>query len=130
ISGVLDVGQASNIPLTGGSTVRFVVQGRPMATGAEDEAQILTVTSNYFSALKIPLVQGRAFNGTDNSKAPGVLMVNKAFARTYLGGGDPVGKRIRFTYSDKNPYLEIVGVTGDTAAVDLATPAPPMIYAF
>jgi len=26
----------------GGSTVRFVVQGRPMAAGAEDESQILT----------------------------------------------------------------------------------------
>ena len=57
-------------------------------------------------------------------------MVNKAFAKAYLGGGDPVGKRIRFTFSDKNPYLEIVGVTGDTAAIDLATPAPPMIYSF
>ncbi len=101
-----------------------------MATGAEDEAQILTVTSNYFSALKIPLVQGRAFNGKDNSKAPSVLLVNKAFAKAYLGGGDPVGKRIRFTFSDKNPYMEIVGVTGDTAAIDLATPAPPMIYSF
>jgi putative ABC transport system permease protein len=130
IPGVVDVGQASNIPLTGGSTVRFVVQGRPMAAGAEDESQILTVTSNYFSALKIPLVQGRGFNSTDTYKAPGVLMVNKAFARAYLGGGDPVGKRIRFTFSDKNPYLEIIGVTGDTAAIDLATPAPAMIYSF
>jgi putative ABC transport system permease protein len=101
-----------------------------MAAGAEDESQILTVTTNYFSALKIPVMQGREFKSTDNSKAPGVLMVNKAFARAYLGGGDPVGKRIRFTYSDKNPFMEIVGVTGDTAAVDLATPAPAMIYAF
>jgi predicted lysophospholipase L1 biosynthesis ABC-type transport system permease subunit len=57
-------------------------------------------------------------------------LVNQAFANAYLGGADPVGKRIRFTFSDKNPYLEIVGMTGDTATVDLAQPLPPVVYSF
>jgi predicted permease len=130
VPGIVDVGQGSAIPLTGGSTVRFVIQGRPMAAGAEDETQILTVTEGYFSALKIPLVGGRMFNAKDDKKAPGVLMVNRAFAKAYLNGEDPVGKRMRFTYSDKNPFLEIVGLTGDTAALDLAQALPPMIYSF
>jgi putative ABC transport system permease protein len=130
VPGIVEVGQGSAIPLTGGSTVRFVIQGRPMAAGAEDEAQILTVTEGYFSALKIPLLGGRMFNGKDTQKAPGVLMVNRAFAKAYLNGEDPVGKRMRFTYNDKNPYLEIVGLTGDTAALDLAQALPPMIYSF
>jgi putative ABC transport system permease protein len=130
VPGIMDVGQGSAIPLTGGSTVRFVIQGRPMAAGAEEETQILTVTEGYFSALKIPLVGGRMFNDKDTQKAPGVLMVNRAFAKAYMNGDSPVGKRMRFTYSDKNPYLEIVGMTGDTAALDLAQPVPPMIYSF
>jgi putative ABC transport system permease protein len=130
VPGIADVGQGSAIPLTGGSTVRFVIQGRPMTAGAEDETRILTVTEGYFSALKIPLLGGRMFNSKDNNKAPGVLIVNKAFANAYLNGENPVGKRMRFTYSDKNPYLEIVGVTGDTAAIDLASALPPMIYSF
>jgi putative ABC transport system permease protein len=128
--GIVDVGQASAIPLNGASTVRFVIEGQPIAAGAEEECQVLTATPGYFSALKIPLLGGRMFIGKDDKKAHGVLMVNKAFAKAYLGGADPVGKRMRFTYSDKNPYLEIVGMTADTASIDLALPLPPMIYSF
>jgi predicted permease len=131
IPGVLDAGQGSSIPVSGGgSTVRFVVQGREAQLGQEDEAQILTVAERYFSALKIPVLSGRGFNANDNKKAPGVLLVNRAFANAYLGGPNAVGRRIRFTYSDKNPYLEIVGVVADTTAVDLASPLPPVIYSF
>ncbi|MEQ1353272.1 MAG: ABC transporter permease [Candidatus Acidiferrum sp.] len=131
IPGVLDAGQGSSIPVSGGGgTVRFVVQGSTTQLGQEDESQIVTVAERYFPALKIPVLSGRVFNTNDNKKAPGVLMVNKAFANAYLGGEDPVGKRIRFTYSDKNPYLEIVGMVADTTAVDLASPLPPVIYSF
>jgi predicted permease len=131
VPGVLDVGEASAIPVTGGSgTIRFVIEGRPTATGQEDESQSLTVTAGYFSALKIPVLSGRVFNANDNKNAPGVLMVNHAFAKAYMGGGDPVGRRIRFTFSDKNPYLQIVGMVRDTAAIDLAEPLPPVIYSF
>jgi putative ABC transport system permease protein len=131
IPGVLDAGQGSSIPVSGGGgTVRLVVQGREAQLGREDEAQIVTVAERYFSALKIPLLSGRGFTANDNKKAPGVLLVNKAFADAYLGEGNAVGKRIRFTYSDKNPFLEIVGVVADTAALDLASPLPPVIYSF
>jgi predicted permease len=131
IPGVLDAGQGSSIPVSGGgSTIRFVVQGREAQLGREDEAQIVTVGERYFSALKIPLLSGRGFTANDNKKAPGALLVNKAFANAYLGGGNAVGKHIRFTYSDKNPFLEIVGVVADTAALDLASPLPPVIYGF
>jgi len=127
--GVIDVGAATTIPMTGNrSSIRFVVEGRTTATGQEDEASIITVTPGYFSALKIPLRSGRMFNEVDKPKAPPVLIVNQAFARAYMGGADPVGKRIRFTYSDKNPYMQIVGVVGDTAVTDLAEPMPAVIY--
>jgi predicted permease len=127
--GIVDVGQASGIPVSGGSgSIRFVIEGQATSTGHEGESQILTVTPGYFSTLKVPLISGRMFNAGDKKDAPGVLVVNKAFANTYLGGQDPVGKRVRFTYSDKNPYLQIVGMTADTAAVDLALPLPPIVY--
>jgi putative ABC transport system permease protein len=130
IPGVVDAGQGSSIPVSGGGgTVRFVVQGREAQLGREDEANILTVGERYFSALKIATMAGRSFAPTDDKKAPGVLLVNKAFENAYLGG-KAVGQRIRFTYSDKNPFLEIVGVVADTTAVDLAAPLPPVIYSF
>jgi len=130
LPGVLDVGQTSGIPASGGSgTIRFVVEGRPTATGQEDECQIITVSTGYFSSLKIPLADGRFFNARDVQAAPDVVVVSRAFAKAYFPGENPVGKRIRFTYSAQNPFLQIVGVAADTASIDLAAPPPPIIYA-
>jgi putative ABC transport system permease protein len=128
--GVVDVGQTSGIPASGGSgSIRFVVEGRPTAAGQEDECQILGVSTGYFPALKIPLVDGRFFTANDSIDAPGVVVVSRAFVKAYFHGENPIGKRIRFTFSAQNPFLQIVGVAGDTASVDLAAPPPPIIYA-
>ncbi|HKV60657.1 MAG TPA: ABC transporter permease [Candidatus Acidoferrum sp.] len=129
LPGVVDVSQTSAIPVSGGSgTIRFVIEGRTTALGQEDECQIMTVSTSYFSSLKIPLVDGRFFTANDSKGAPGTVVVSRAFVKAYMAGENPIGKRIRFTYSAKNPFLEIVGVAADTASVDLAAPLPPIIY--
>ena len=129
VPGVLDVGQATGIPASGGSgTIRFVVEGRPTAIGQEDESQIITVSKGYFSSLRIPLVDGRFFTEDDSKDAPGTVVVSRAFVKAYLPGENPIGKRIRFTYNTKNPFLQIVGVAGDTASIDIAAAPPPIIY--
>jgi len=129
LPGVIDVGQTSGIPASGGrGTIRFVIEGRTTALGQEDECQIISVSIGYFSSLKIPLVEGRFFNATDKQDAPGTVVVSRAFVKAYLSGENPIGKRIRFTFSAQNPFLQIVGVAGDTASVDIAAPAPAIIY--
>jgi putative ABC transport system permease protein len=129
LPGVIDVGQTSGIPAGGGSgTIRFVIEGRTTALGQEDECQIITVSRGYFSSLKIPLLEGRFFNATDRQDAPGTVVVSRAFVKAYLSGENPIGKRIRFTYSAQNPFLQIVGVAGDTASIDIAAPPPAIIY--
>ncbi len=65
----------------GGATIRFVVEGRPVETGQEDEADIVTVSADYFSTLHVPLVSGRAFADTDQQDTPPVVVVNQAFAK-------------------------------------------------
>jgi putative ABC transport system permease protein len=129
LPGVIDVGQTSGIPAIGGSgTIRFVIEGRTTALGQEDECQIISVSTGYFSSLKIPLVEGRFFNAADKQDTPGTVVVSRAFVKSYLSGENPIGKRIRFTFSAQNPFLQIVGVAGDTASIDIAAPAPAIIY--
>jgi putative ABC transport system permease protein len=129
LPGVLDVGQASAIPVSGGrGTIRFVIEGHPMAIGQEDECQIMPVSTGYYSSLKIPLVDGRFFDASDSKDTPGKVVVSRAFVKAYLSNENPIGKRIRFTYSAQNPFLQIVGVAGDTASIDLAAPPPAIIY--
>ena len=49
--------------------------------------------------------------------APGVVMINEAFARRYWPGQDPIGKRIQMgscaAAQNDSPYLEVVGVVKD-----------------
>jgi len=56
------------------------------------------------------------------------VVVSRVFVKTYLSGENPIGKRIRFTFSAQNPFLQIVGVAGDTASIDIAALPPAIIY--
>jgi putative ABC transport system permease protein len=129
LPGVQGVGVTSALPIGGsGGTIRFLVQGRPTAQGQEDECDIITVTPDYFSTLKVPLVSGRMFSATDKLEAPWVTVVNQAFVKKYFPNEGAVGKRTRFTFDAKEPYREIVGVVGNIAQDDLAGPPAPVIY--
>ena len=87
------------------------------------------VSANFFSVLKIPLVEGRFFDKTaDAAGGPSHAIVNQAWVRAYLHGESPVGKRIKFTYSPTQPFREIVGVVGDIADADLDSGAVPAIF--
>src|ERR1700723_1894650 len=127
--GVESVAMTTALPIgASGGTIRFLVEGRPIAAGQEDEADIVTANVDYFPTLRVPLIKGRFFAATDKDDTPGVLVVNQAFVNKYFANEDPVGKRIRFTFNAKEPFRQIVGIVGNVAQDDLASPAPPVIY--
>ena len=121
IPGVAGVSSNSVVPLTGGgNSIRFVVEGQPVTTGQENECNIRDISNNYFSVMRIPLRAGRLFdNSADSDTAPKHVIVNEAWVKRYSQGQDPLGKRIKFTYSATQPYREIVGVVGNTAEAGL-----------
>ena len=130
LPGVEGVTSNSVAPLTGaGASIRFLIEGRPVAMGHENECNIRDVGSNYFSVMKIPLLAGRLFNDSaDNETATQHVIVNEAWAKQYFHGEDPLGKRIKFTYSPTQPYREIVGVVGNTAEAGLDGPDEPSLF--
>ncbi|MGA8222533.1 MAG: ABC transporter permease [Candidatus Acidiferrales bacterium] len=128
LPGVQGVGVSSTLPLLGNNSIRFVVEGRTAALGQEDECDILDIGAEYFQVMKIPLIKGRFFNRTDTLGAPQRVIVNQAFVKDFLSGEDPLGKRIRFTYDPRAPFMEIAGMVGNVAQNDLAAPAPPVVY--
>jgi len=130
LPGIAGVASNSVVPLTGnGASIRFVIEGQPVAKGHENECNIRDVSNNYFSVMKIPLRAGRLFDdSTDSSTAPQHVIVNEAWAKQYLHGQDPIGKRIKFTYSPKENYREIVGVVGNTADAGLDSPEEPSLF--
>ena len=53
------------------------------------------VSTGYFETLGVPLIRGRLLTPADRLGAPHVAVVNQAFSRQYLNGGDPIGRRFR-----------------------------------
>jgi predicted permease len=66
------------------------------------------VTPEYFSTLRIPLLQGRAFGDADRQGSAPVVIVNQAFTRKYMTAHGAVGGHIKLV----GVRREIVGVVG------------------
>jgi predicted permease len=128
LPGVQSVAAADSVPLNGGGSIRFVIEGQPRPAGQDEECDIRGADFRYFSTMKVPLISGRLFSETDTEDVPWRVIVNQAFVKRYFPNEDPVGKRVHFTFNAKEPYREIVGVVGNIAEDDLAVPPPPVIY--
>jgi predicted permease len=85
------------------------------------------ITSEYFSAMGIPVVEGRSFTENDAPGHPIVVMVNQAFAQKYFGGRDPVGLGVR-TSGPNDPLRTVIGVVGNVRHTNLEAPPPPEVY--
>jgi predicted permease len=70
------------------------------------------VSTDYFQALGIPLLAGRAFASWDTDKSSKVAVINKTFAHFLFDESDPLGRHIHLGSS--NSDLEIVGVVRDS----------------
>jgi putative ABC transport system permease protein len=101
-------------------------EGRP---GERPQAEFHAVTDGYFKTLEIPLLAGRDFDKTDTQGGPPVIIINEALARTAFHGESPIGHRIRTGTSIRAPWMEIIGVVGDSRWQDPSQPAQPVTYA-
>ena len=105
----------------------YFIEGRPEAeAGEQPQAEHYAITADYFKTLSIPLLAGRDFSRTDTEEYTPVVIINQTLARIALSGEPPVGKRLRI--SRRAPWMEIVGVVGDTRWQDPTRPAPPVFF--
>lgn len=129
LPGVRSAGVVNALPITGGPSTEFVIEGRPSPRlGDEPGADIRVADSQYFSTLGIPLLAGRVFTERDNSSSARVVVINQTLARTFWPNENPLGQRI--TMKDWGPPLigEIVGLVGDVKTNGLDEQVGPMIY--
>lgn len=137
LPGVESLAVSFSLPLAGGMSFDndFAVEGRPEdPSGAPLSAQMRPVSPGYFGTLGIPLIAGRAFTEQDDAGAPGVVVVNQEFVRSFWPGGDPRGERLKIEVdlgdlgNFANDSWEIVGIVGDVKHRGLDGPALPEVY--
>jgi putative ABC transport system permease protein len=127
LPGVQAAGTVSYLPMAGlGAATDFTIEGQPPSTPGQDKTTAVTVCQNgFFQALKIPLLRGRLFTEQEMQQKRDVVIINEALARQYFPNEDPIGKRVTIDMTDHNVPTEIIGLVGNTRAVDLVTPARP-----
>jgi len=94
---------------------------------AQVNAQVNSISPNYFETTGIELLRGRKFATTDDASAPKVAIVNETFARHFFSNESPIG--LQFSYADNElDRFQIVGVVSDARVNDIREPAPSLIY--
>ncbi|MGH9687380.1 MAG: ADOP family duplicated permease [Candidatus Acidiferrales bacterium] len=111
--GITAVGAGLPIPFGGGGwSASFEIEGKPTSPGSPGpHGDFRLATRGYFTALGIPLLQGRLFTDEDRLGSQPVAIVDENLARQYWPNRSPIGRKIR-QLNPKNPWATIVGVVG------------------
>jgi putative ABC transport system permease protein len=136
--GVTHAAYSSGLPLVsaGGFSAFNMRSPRNPAVEVEVQATQRLVSPDYFAVMRLRLVEGRTLSETDTAATPPAVVVNRTFARQYLGDR-PIGVRIPqrgpraggVRFSDKDTEFEVVGVVDDMRQDTLGAPLQPEIFA-
>ena len=117
------IGIIDEMPLTG-DRGRSLVSIRP--TDAGREAVMRTAGTAYFDVMRIPVIDGRAFDRRDDQSAPLRVVISKSLAEGLFASERPIGRQVRLAAAGQ--LAEIVGVVGDVKHRALDEAVSPTIY--
>jgi predicted permease len=111
LPGVESATLVDNIPLS--PTVPWsgiYIEGKPVPKRAAEvpNAYAFAVSPDYFHTMRTRLISGREFDARDKQGGVRVAVVNRAFVKRLLDGGNALGRR--FSTSTIKEPIEIVGV--------------------
>jgi predicted permease len=102
-------------------------------------SNVAMVSADYFSVLRIPVLEGRTPTPEEISRGAHFATVSKTFVDRYFQGANPIGRMIRPTRLSElpsnllsapnmNQAFQIVGVVGDVRNDGLHRPILPEVY--
>jgi predicted permease len=122
--GVTGAAISSNAtPPRNGWEMPIEILGRPALE--QQRPAINFVGPEYFSTLRIPLLQGRVWNDAENRAGAHFAVINQTMARLYFPNGDAIGHAIKMPQLENRPpivitapggtdaWLQIVGIVAD-----------------
>jgi len=122
----------SSMPILKSYAWQNAVVGKDFAGAPKQDQPVLNMVGpDYFAALGIPLLAGRAFTVRDVGPAK-YAIINQSFAREYLPEGNPIGRRFGLVNSDiatnPQPDIEVIGLIPDLKYRDLRETPPAQAY--
>jgi putative ABC transport system permease protein len=134
LPGVVSAAATCCVPLEGGYGLPFRIIGRPLEKGPfHGGGSWLTVSPKYFDVFKIPVKRGRGFTDQDDAVAPGVVLINEAFAKQFFKDKEPVGERLMIGAGvmkelSTERERQIIGVVSDVRDGGLNNEPGPHMY--
>lgn len=135
--GVREVAVSTNAtPPDSGFGLPVLILGQP--NEGEQLVHWNLVSANYFSTLRVPLVQGRLWTDAEAGNAAHVAVVNRAFVRKYFPNGDVIDHSVKapglvpeapevVAVDGANSWMRIIGVTEDKVDAGLTKPIEPEV---
>jgi putative ABC transport system permease protein len=135
---VVSAGLSTNAtPPNNGWEQRFEISGQPAAK--EQRARVNFISPEYFTVLRIPLLQGRIWDESEMIHGAKLALINQTLAREYFPNGDAVGREIRVPELKGEPplqlgvagsdsWFQVVGIVSDARNDGLRNPIMPSMY--
>ncbi len=106
------VGLTTFLPALGAGGASVELEGVAYADVNEQPFSfMISITSGYFGALGIHVIEGRDLETQDREGAVPVVVVNESFALRHFGKETPIGRRFRV--GEDQPWMTIVGLVPD-----------------
>ena len=136
LQGTVATGAVDGLPLGDSKGAAFWgVEDYPSQEGRTMDvaSDVASMTPGYFTAMDIPLIEGRFFTEEDVSGNRKVVIVNQTFARKYFPGRNAVGKWVAGANPDGSEQsardaLTIVGVVADVRDWSVEAPPQPQLF--
>jgi putative ABC transport system permease protein len=137
LPGVESAGLTIGLPMNGGIESGVTFEGQEVTDIKDVTVAVnLAVSPEYFTAMEMPLVEGRYFTAQDREGAPRVAIIDEMMAARFSPNESAIGKRIRLGGGPPQnglpppPWMQIVGVVkhlryygpNETARVELYRP--------
>src|ERR1700761_7539839 len=130
LPGVQAVAASDDSELTSNShNGNVTVAGYTPPANEDFDVEKNIVNFDYFHAMQVPLVVGRAFNQADDATGQPVAIVNETFVRHYFRSpAAAIGGRVANGGGNDLHYMTIVGVARDTRHTNLRDPSVPTLF--
>jgi predicted permease len=131
LPGVSSAAFAMSLPIDGsnwGST--FMAADKPIPRPGEfASGAFIPISANYFAAMGIRLLAGRAFSEVEMTDTPPVTVISESLARRMWPDENPIGKRLRQGNAESQAaWREVVGVVADVKLYGVTVAAPLQVY--
>jgi predicted permease len=115
------------------STSGFNIQGAPKVERKRGDnsgsVSLADVGHDFLSVMGIPVIAGRAFAPQDVNSPQRVAVVNQTLVRQLFPHDNPIGRRFSLDDNpEKQEWIEIVGIVGDTRYSNLKDEAPALHF--